>query len=313
MGEPPLWFREALADPGVEGHVDVGGCPIHYIRWGDPASPGVTLVHGGGGHAHWWSYLAPMLSRQYCVVALDLSGHGDSGRRDSYPREVWTQEIMAVGRDAGMQGKPVVVGHSMGGLISVLAAALHGDDLAGVVLVDAPVRRPDPETEEAARKRRGALNRLFTYSTREAALKRFALIPPQPVENTYIVDHIAWHSVRLVETSDGRTGWTWKFHPLIYIEYFPQKVHEVLAKVRCRTALIRGELSTSVTPDTHAYMVGLLDRNVTEVEIPQAYHHLLIDQPLALVAALRALLSDWEHTVPRHGPGSDRDTTTGER
>ena len=83
--------------------------------------------------------------------------------------------------------------------------------------------------------------------------------------------------------------------------------HEILADVRCRIALFRGEWSTSVTPETHDYMVGLLDRNVPEVEIPQAHHHLIVDQPLAFVAALRAVLSDWEHTVPRHGPGSDRE------
>jgi pimeloyl-ACP methyl ester carboxylesterase len=306
LGEVPIWFREALADPGVESTVEVDGCAIHYIRWGDPASPGIVLVHGGGGHAHWWSYLAPMLARQYCVVALDLSGHGDSGRRETYPREIWADEIMAVSRDAGIEGSPVLVGHSMGGLIAIFTAALYGHDLAGVVVVDAPVRKPDPETEEAARKHRGALNRLFVYRTREAALRRFQLIPPQPIENDFILDHIAWHSVREVENHDGRSGWTWKFHPLIYIQYFPHKIHEHLADVKCRIALFKGELSTSVTPETHDYMVELLDRNVPEVEIPQAYHHLLIDQPLAFVAALRAVLSDWEHTVPRHGPGSDR-------
>lgn len=306
MRESPLWFRSALATPGIEAHVEVGGCPIHYLHWGDTSAPGLVLVHGGGGHAHWWSFLAPLLARQYRVVALDLSGHGDSGRRDSYPRQVWADEIMAVAAHAGIASPPVLVGHSMGGLIAIYTAATYGDELAGVVVVDAPVRRPDPETEEAARKRRGALNRLFVYRSREAALKRFALIPPQPVENDFILEHIAWHSVREVDTDDGPSGWTWKFHPLIYIQYFPHEIHEVLAKVKCRIALFRGELSTSVTPETHEYMVGLLERNVPEVEIPQAYHHLLIDQPLAFVAALRALLSDWEHTVPRHGPGSDR-------
>jgi len=37
------------------------------------------------------------------------------------------------------------------------------------------------------------------------------------------------------------------------------------------------------------------------VEIPEAHHHLLLDQPLAFVSALRAILADWEHTLPRRG------------
>jgi pimeloyl-ACP methyl ester carboxylesterase len=43
----------------------------------------------------------------------------------------------------------------------------------------------------------------------------------------------------------------------------------------------------------------LLRRNAPVVEIPAAHHHLILDQPLAFVAALRALLADWEHSLPR--------------
>ena len=46
-------------------------------------------------------------------------------------------------------------------------------------------------------------------------------------------------------------------------------------------------------------MYELIGKNAPQVEIPQAYHHLILDQPLAFIAALRALLADWEHSVPR--------------
>ena len=54
------------------------------------------LVHGGAANAHWWGFIAPQLARGYHVVAPDLSGHGDSGWRPDYPREVWSEEIMTV-------------------------------------------------------------------------------------------------------------------------------------------------------------------------------------------------------------------------
>ena len=39
------------------------------------------------------------------------------------------------------------------------------------------------------------------------------------------------------------------------------------------------------------------------VEIPEAQHHVMLDQPLALVASLRALLADWDHSVATRRPG----------
>jgi hypothetical protein len=40
---------------------------------------------------------------------------------------------------------------------------------------------------------------------------------------------------------------------------------------------------------------GFLDGHVPEIEIPDSHHHVMIDQPLALVAALRTLLATWPH------------------
>jgi pimeloyl-ACP methyl ester carboxylesterase len=63
--------------------------------------------------------------------------------------------------------------------------------------------------------------------------------------------------------------------------------------------VLRGELSDLVPPETGEYIYQLLRRNAPIVEIPQAHHHLILDQPLPFIAALRALLADWEHSVPR--------------
>lgn len=286
------WFEEALAAPYDDRRVLVDGCAIHYLRWGDAAKPGLVLVHGGAAHAHWWSFLAPLLTRQYHVVALDLSGHGDSGRREEYPREIWAQEVMAVAADAGIVGAPVLVGHSLGGLVSIVAASLYGDRLAGAVIVDSPVRAPDPESEEGAR------GRMFrnpkTYADLATALEHFHLMPPQPLTNPFIIRHVACHSLREVAG-----GWTWKFDPRVFVRDSTKPMSDYLADARCRVAVLRAEFSDLVPPETGEYMYELLDRNAPIVEIPQAYHHLILDQPLAFIAALRALLADWEHTVPR--------------
>ena len=291
MTETPRWFRDATQAPYEERTVVVDGCPIHYLQWGEPGDPALVLVHGGAAHAHWWSFLAPQLAHGHQVIALDLSGHGDSGRRDAYPREMWAKEVMAVADDAGVTRPPVLVGHSMGGFVCIAAASLYGERLAGAVILDSPVRRPDPEAEEGARGR--AFRNPKVYETREEALRHYRLVPEQPCENRYLIDHVARHSL-------GRVGggWTWKFDPEVFRRFTPRAIHEILPTVRCRVALFRAELGL-VTPDVGEYMFELLDRNAPVVEIPQAHHHLMLDQPLALIAALRAILADWEHSVPR--------------
>ena len=107
-----------------------------------------------------------------------------------------------------------------------------------------------------------------------------------------IIDHIARHSLH--ETQDG---WTWKFDPHLFAHTLVA-LREQLASVQCRVALLRGEHSVVVPPDTADYMYELLGRAAPVVSIPEAHHHLILDQPLAFVASLRTLLADWNHSIP---------------
>lgn len=291
MSDAPAWFHKALAAPCESRRVEVEGCPIHYLRWGDPEKPGLVMVHGGAAHAHWWSFIAPQLADNYHVVALDLSGHGDSGRREAYPREIWAREVLAVAEHAGMSAPPIVIGHSMGGFVSITTAGDHGDRVAGIIVLDSPVRRPDPEAVEGARGT--AFRNPKVYPDVETALEHFRLVPDQPWRLPWIIDHIARHSLREVEA-----GVTWKFDPEVFRRITPRASHEILPKVRCRVALFRAEFGL-LTQDAGEYMYELLGRNAPVVEIPQAHHHMMLDQPLPLLAALRAILADWEHSLPR--------------
>lgn len=290
MSDPtPAWFDRAIDQEPEERVVEVSGTPIRYLSWGTSGSPGLVFVHGGAAHAQWWSFIAPMFSQEWNPVALHLSGHGDSGRRDHYSHALWADEVMSVADDAGFPGPPVIVGHSLGGMVTIQTAATYGERLAGAVIVDAPVRRPSPEAEE------GRSGRSFrspgVYPTEREALSHFRLIPPQPCDNTFIIDWIARHSIH--ETTEG---WTWKFDPVLFIGTLGA-LRDQLAAVRCRVALLTGELSVVVPPDTAEYMYDLMGRIAPVIAIPEAHHHLTLDQPLAFVAALRTLLADWDHST----------------
>lgn len=286
----PQWFTDALASDVEECTIRVGDADIRYLSWGTKGKPGLIFVHGGAAHAQWWSFIAPMFAENWHAVAVHLSGHGDSDWRDEYSHEMWASEIMAVAHDAGFPGPPVVVGHSLGGMVTIVTAALYGDDLAGAVIVDSPVRRPSPESEEARSGR--AFRAPGTYPTQEEAMEHFRLIPPQPCDNDFIVEWIARHSVH-----EREAGWTWKFDPRLFKGNLVA-LRDQLAAIRIRVALFTGEFSVVVPPDVAEYMYGLMGEVSPVVEIPQAHHHLTLDQPLAFVAALRTLLADWKHSIP---------------
>ena len=132
----PDWFRRAIEVPFEDGSVAVGGTSVHYLAWGTPGRRGLVFVHGGGAHAHWWSHIAATFAPEFRVLAVDLSGHGDSDHRDRYDIEQWTDEVMAVAEAGGIDGPPVVIGHSMGGFVTIATAAVHGDRLSGVIVCD---------------------------------------------------------------------------------------------------------------------------------------------------------------------------------
>lgn len=295
--QAPTWFTRAIATEPEVRSIEVEGARVEYLRWGDVTKPGLLLVHGNGAHARWWSFIAPLLAHEYCVAAINISGMGDSGWRENYSLEIFAEEQMAVCEDAGFfrqEEPPIIVGHSFGGFITILTGALYGDRLAGTVIVDSPVNPPERPFGRPSREVRA--HRI--YPTIEEAMARFRLAPPQPSENKYIVDYIARHSLKKISTVDGETGWAWKFDPAIWRHFNIGNMSERLAATRCRIAIMRGEYSVLVPTEIGDYMFGLLGRTAPVIEIPQARHHVMLDQPLAFVSALRALLADWDHSRP---------------
>jgi pimeloyl-ACP methyl ester carboxylesterase len=294
----PAWFRDALAVPFSDGDVMVGGAKVHYLAWGDAGRRGLVFVHGGGAHAHWWTHVAARFADEFRVVAVDLSGHGDSDHRASYAFEQWTEEVIAVAQAGDIDGPPVVVGHSMGGFVTIATAALHGDDLSGVIVCDSPVTAPDPEVESYRLKE--AFGRPRTYASVDEALERFRTVPPQEHYLDFVIDHVARRSLRPVEG-----GYQWKFDRRIF-EQFAQSMRGVavpyLPQVHSRFALLRSECGL-VTSGIGAFMYEALGRVAPVIELPEAGHHAMLDQPLVLLTALRTLLADWDHSDPHRKRG----------
>lgn len=287
----PAWFDDAIAQVPERGEVVVDGARIAYRTWGDPDAPVTVLVHGGAAHAGWWDHVGPLLDER--VVALDLSGHGDSDHRESYTLETWAREVVAVaatqrvgsrGAEEPRRSRPVVVGHSMGGFVALTVARDHGDVVAGAVAIDSPVREMSAEARAWVESGRDVPPHKV-HADLATILGRFRTLPADDSTLTYVRDHVARDSVREVEG-----GWSWKFDPRIFLR--SRMEPEELASTSCPVALLRGDRGMATT-DITAAVAERLGGHVPVTVVRDCGHHVMLDQPVALVAALQALVGEW--------------------
>jgi pimeloyl-ACP methyl ester carboxylesterase len=299
-GQPPEWFTSALATPAEDRGVAVAGARISYRAWGRAGLPGAVLVHGTAAHAHWWDHIGPFLQADGMrVAALSMSGHGDSDWRDRYSHEQWAAEIMAVAQDAGIAGPPFIIGHSLGGSVAVTTAVRYGSRLAGIVVVDTPIYEGAPPPETSTPEMGFGIGR--TYPSEEAIVSRFRLVPEQPVLPC-AREHIAARSVTVRDNGE----WGWKFDHSLFAKMAPppppppegQSLAAQARQARCPVAILRAEHGL-MSADMAGRLRTWLGQPVPIAELPAAGHHVLLDEPLSLVSALRTVLAGWTTQGPR--------------
>jgi pimeloyl-ACP methyl ester carboxylesterase len=289
----PEWFAAALTAEPERSVTQVDGAGIETLVWGRRGAPGLLFLHGNGAHADWWSFIAPLFAADYRVATFSFAGMGRSGWRDHYDTRGAVTEAMGVAQAAGLfEGPrpPVFVGHSFGGVVAASLAARHGAELRAAVIVDPPFASPERalQMRDQLRVLMGRTRHMKMYPTLEAALSRFRLLPLQPAEHLFIVDHIARHSLQEVEG-----GWTWRFDPQLLAKMTFTDISQDLAAPACPLALMHGERSGIVRQVDLDLLWSLVPADTPRVMIPDADHHVMIDQPLAFVAALRGLLAGW--------------------
>lgn len=283
----PQWFEWVIAQAPERSTIEVDRAPIELLTWGEVGKPGLLFLHGNGAHADWWSFIAPFFANDWRVAAISWSGMGGSGWRERYDAETFSHEVFAAADAAQLQAggeKPVLIAHSFGGFPAMYCAGRYAERLRAVVLVDSSVEPPDKRWDGPPP--RTQPNRV--YATLAEALARFRLAPPQGCENLYIADYIARRSLKEV---DG--GWTWKFDPFLWRHFERPDFTRILTEISAPTAMVWGERSGLMGPETVDYMLSLMPKDMPKVVIPDADHHVMLDQPLAFVAATRALLEGW--------------------
>ena len=122
---------------GAPQIVDSGdGVHIEYRVYG-AGEPAIVLVHGWSCDANYWNEQLAPLKAKYTVVAVDLAGHGASGKnRSDWSMASYGEDVAAVVRQIPNH-QVIIVGHSMGGTVALEATRRIGDRVIGIIAVDA--------------------------------------------------------------------------------------------------------------------------------------------------------------------------------
>lgn len=123
-----------------EGYVERDGVRLHYLerRADTERSPAVLLLHGLGSNARVWDRVAAEITDRRLVM-LDQRGHGRSSRPESgYDMERTVADAAHV-IDTLALGRPLVVGHSWGGLVALELSATHSEVASALLFVDGPL------------------------------------------------------------------------------------------------------------------------------------------------------------------------------
>lgn len=119
----------------TDNHVVVNDLRMHYRDWGGSGDL-VVLLHGLASNCRFWDLAAPLLTRNFTVLALDQRGHGATGKPDSgYDFATIADDLLGFLQVIGVE-RPLIVGHSWGGNVALELATRHPSVPRALCLVD---------------------------------------------------------------------------------------------------------------------------------------------------------------------------------
>jgi len=223
----------------------------------------VLLLHGGNQSAHSWDLVSLHLADRYHVFALDQRGHGDSEwtRDQDYSTGAKAEDAIAFIADQGLVS-PVIVGHSMGGMVAMTAALAHPGLARALVLVDV-----GPELSEAGV---GVIHNFVTHNVEFDDLDEF-LDNVVKYDKFRSREHIA-RTVKynMLRRADGK--YISKVdHRRVPTDVAPITLDDVRV-IPYPVLLVRGGESDLLTPDAAARFVAALPAGRL-VTVPNAGHN----------------------------------------
>jgi pimeloyl-ACP methyl ester carboxylesterase len=283
----------------LDGSLPGPGVRLHYLDWGGDSTPTLLFVHGFGLTAHTWDVVCDLLHVQNRCIAIDQRGHGDSewSPDGAYPIEHRVADLESVADQLLGETPCVLVGHSLGGNVSLRYAGLHPERLVGLVIVDTGPRVRQRSGNN--RVRNFAMDSPVADSVEDFVERSMAFNPRRDRER---LRRSLLFNLR--QTPEGK--WTWKYDRRLAgggaaaqtPEEFGRAQSELVGiaqRIDLPTLVVHGDESdVYAAEDAEAFTRHLARGRL--VGIPGAGHTVQGDQPYALAAALRTFVDE---DVPR--------------
>lgn len=273
---------EAAIEP-VERFVHVGGTALNVVEWpGD--GPPLVMIHGWGVSWQVWLSTAPLLAKHFRVITFDLRGHGRSGRvLADHERITWAEDTVRLMEKLTPDGA-YVIGHSLGGWISLTLPSI-APRLATKIVSEDPYTGPNSLVGERAR---GDVSRRFRPDPEfvEAATSIEPIATQISEQNPHyapeIVERLAMMQFRLdPELVRGRGTRTEQ-----------ERSHdETFAKIDAPVLLMHGNPDKGgIMDEAEAARVAAVIPDVQVVHWPHTGHNLHIARNFDFVKAVRRFL-----------------------
>ena len=249
--------------------------------WGheNPAAQGdrlptLLLVHGGLDHARNWDWVARSLREHFHVYAMDLRGHGNSAWSPGAMYSIAEHVLDVSTLIDVLGGGPVhLIGHSLGGILTLLYSGLFPDRVRKVIAIEGlglpashRVHKPAPERLRAwiQNVRKAGQREARSYPNLDAAVARMKEANPQLSDE--VARHLTLHGTNW--NDDGSLSW--KFDN--YVRVLPpyghnmDEQHAIYSEITCPVLLVWGRQSWMPDPDTEDRALAIRDRRVLKVD-----------------------------------------------
>lgn len=281
-----------MQPPEHDSHLEgAGGLRLAVTHVGRPSDSGVLLLHGfGQSRGAWQSTARRLADHGWHVVTMDLRGHGDSQWAPSYRFADFERDVQIAA--ASFADKPVLVGASMGGILSLLTQFDH-DVARAIALVDVV---PRFDLESGRKVQAFMAEHRDGFATLDDAAQAVADYLPGRTRSGDATGLLR----NLRADAAGRLQWKWDPKFAAGVSWLAEAdgdgIEEVSQRMALRmtqaaqaltvpTLLVRGELSTFVTTEAADDFAGLVP-HATVVEVSRAGHMVAGDANDAFTQAI---------------------------
>jgi pimeloyl-ACP methyl ester carboxylesterase len=283
-----------------ENFIDSQGLSIHCLEWGEPGGEPLVLVHGYLDLAYSWRAFVAALKerrgRMPWIIAPDCRGHGDSGWVGAggyYHFPDYVYDLDCIVRASGA-ARIHLIGHSMGGTISLLYTGafpervskltlIEGIGPPGMTYADAPVRMAKWITEVRERGR----GHFRQYTSVEAGADQLRQTNPR-LRADFAID-----LARAAMKQNSESKWVWKFDPLHRTAtpqpFYTAQALEFLRRIECPVLLVDGAVSRQTRRRDKQERYDIIPHH-RQVVIEHAGHMVHQDNPTELAAVVTAFL-----------------------